>query len=113
MFLVKQLIGLNVFMVISKEFIENFICFCFFLDEGYEDLSLEDDDDSNNNKKSGEVGGLFRVTQRKKTNINDQEDYTLNTNSNDKHNWDLDEVKRKDLVFLKEFMRNLLFRFVI
>ncbi len=50
-------------------------------------LSSEENEDN----KNGEVGGLFHVSQRKKININDQEDYTLN-NSNSKHNWELDEV---------------------
>jgi hypothetical protein len=37
------------------------------------------------------MGGLFKVSQRKKININDQEDYTINK-QNSKHNWELDEV---------------------
>jgi hypothetical protein len=44
------------------------------------------------NNENGEVGGLFRISQRKKINVNDQEDYTLMINQNEKHNWDLDEV---------------------
>lgn len=46
----------------------------------------------NSNDDNGEVGGLFRVSRRKKINVNDQEDYTLNS-QNEKRNWDLDEVR--------------------
>ncbi len=43
------------------------------------------------NHEDGEVGGLFHVSQRKKINVNDQEDYTL-VPQNEKKNWNLDEV---------------------
>ncbi|CAF4492477.1 unnamed protein product, partial [Rotaria magnacalcarata] len=49
---------------------------------------MEDNDSDDENV---EVGGLFHVSQRKRINANDQEDYTLKT-KNEKHNWDLDEI---------------------
>ncbi|CAF0719294.1 unnamed protein product [Adineta ricciae] len=57
-------------------------------EKGGEDASVED---MNSNDNNGEVGGLFRVSRRKKINVNDQEDYTLN-NQSEKRNWDLDDV---------------------
>jgi len=53
-------------------------------------LNVEDNNADDNNP---EFGGLFRVSKQKKTNVNDQEDYTLN-NQNEKRNWDIDEVKK-------------------
>ena len=49
------------------------------------------DEENDLDDKNGEVGGLFRVSQRKKIGVNDQEDYTL-SQPNEKRNWDLDEV---------------------
>lgn len=53
-------------------------------------MNVEDNNADDNNP---EFGGLFRVSKQKKTNVNDQEDYTLN-NQNEKRNWDIDEVKK-------------------
>jgi len=55
---------------------------------GNENLSSEENDLNTENR---ELGGLFHISQRKKINVNDQEDYTL-LNQNEKHNWDLDEI---------------------
>lgn len=52
---------------------------------------MEEEDDSNEHNQ--EVGGLFRVSHRKKIHVNDQEDYTLKQ-QDEKRNWDLDEVCR-------------------
>jgi hypothetical protein len=59
-----------------------------FVDNSNGNVSSEEKDADN---ESGEMGGLFKVSQRKKININDQEDYTINK-QNSKHNWELDEV---------------------
>ncbi|CAF1346890.1 unnamed protein product [Rotaria magnacalcarata] len=58
------------------------------LNKTNENSDLEDNDSDDENV---EVGGLFHVSQRKRINANDQEDYTLKT-KNEKHNWDLDEI---------------------
>jgi hypothetical protein len=60
--------------------------------------------------QNGEVGGLFRISQRKKIGVNDQEDYTLNQ-PNEKRNWDLDEVCKEKL--LSRYNRRISCRFVI
>lgn len=62
---------------------------------------MEENDSDN---EDGEVGGLFRVAQRKKVNVNDQEDYTFK-NENENHNWNLDEVKEERN--LKEIHKSL------
>jgi ribosome biogenesis protein BMS1 len=55
---------------------------------GDKNISSEENNFDDNNE---EMGGLFRLSQRKKININDQEDYTLNQ-QNEKPNWNFDEI---------------------
>ncbi len=75
-----------------------------FLDSGDKNISSEENNFDDNNE---EMGGLFRLSQRKKININDQEDYTLNQ-QNEKHNWNFDEVC-KQKTFLSRINRRIFF----
>ncbi len=94
MYRVKLSIGRNLFTVRMKIDLNEFdMFFGIFLESGDKNISPEENDLDD---KNGEVGGLFHVSQRKKINVNDQEDYTLNQ-QNEKHDWDLDEVCEEKL----------------
>ena len=61
--------------------------------------STVDKERANDADDDREVGGLFHVTQKKKINVNDQEDYTFmdrreQGTSEKSRDWDLDEVRR-------------------
>lgn len=65
--------------------------FILSLDQSSNDDGNDDDDDEEN------VGGLFRISQKKKLNANDVEDYTLidvneENDPKKRHDWDLEEV---------------------
>jgi hypothetical protein len=82
-----------------------------FLDSGDKNISSEENNFDDNNE---EMGGLFRLSQRKKININDQEDYTLNQ-QNEKPNWNFDEVckEKKQKHFCQELIEEFSSRLVI
>lgn len=106
MFLIKPSIGQNLFTVRINIYLNQFEMIWIFLEGGNGNLSSEENSSNNEN---GDVGGLFHVSQRKKINVNDQEDYTL-MNQNEKRNWDLDEVWR-EIFWRYEWIID--FRFVI